>query len=733
MNKKQEKLLREFIKLLINERLEFINTISTSHKAGGFSEKKESNPDKKYLAKNITESHDGLYPTAYDIAMGQYKNDARTKGVFGNTSPPPEKVKTIKLPDAVKKDISDFNKVLNEWAEEKLDSLYNENSENQNSFEDAISDAASLFVDMGGSDDFEIKSSDFLSLFLEKIKEAFKLELNVYNYRSNVPQFEFELSIPVLGGEGFEGEIYRDTFGRIIERKGSLDAAFERSLESMEEKIKTIFDNNVNTIIQAWDNDKVFEYVKDELKNNSEGTKNIDITALSNLLTGGAIHVSGITSELQSIGIPEDFAKSMRNIGILEAVEFWITVGGIAGGVDAIKTFREISNASRSGDLRLLRALGQTVVSLGRLFLKGVIRYICYVCIPALIFSAVSNGINIVRKPLYAKRLIETYKSSVLKMMKIYFDDLKKIKGEIIEEILNYSTDYEAIYGMIKKQSKISYSKIQQEIKKSLEYSGSVRDIVDTEAMTFEQFFFSGAYIPGAIFKYLFMGKPTLHISYDEHIENMGGREMLIGKYQNYYKDIDFASMGNKDLYRFIETHEAMRAMDYFEWYGKTNEAKKGNIFSPREGQFLNDIFKMSNNKIADKNTDESDSEEYDNYKIDVAQEEEGEATFFSNFVESSPTAIINSINAALFSIIISIDSESNIIPDVLEQMDGVFDLIIEAVEENDESIWKAFPLQKIENVFSKIEMSNDKIFVTTKNKTFSSQKFPLKIFKKRL
>ena len=688
--------------------------------------KKDSKDILESLIKELIkeDSETGAWSQAFSNLFGGKDLDGLSKS---------KKVKYIKLPDVVRRDISDFNKVLDTWADETLRSIYAKKEKEQDYFEDAISDAASLFVDMGGSEEHEISSSSFLNLFLEKIKDALKLDLNVYNYRSNLPQFEFELSIPVLGGEeGFEEEKYKEAFGEIIKGKNSLDAAFEKTLANMEKKIKSVFDKNVNTIIQAWDNERVFEYIKSEFTGKSTGTKSIDFTFLSDLLTGGAITIPNIDKELKEMGMSDYFSSGMKNVAIWDAVDFWLIVGSSFGAAEGILTFGEITSASGSNKFKLLRYVAKT----GARFLRGVIYYVAYICIPALIIAATLNGINIVRKPFYAKKLIETFQSSVLKMIEIYFNDLRAIKDKIIEEILEYSTDYDYIYALVKNQSNKSYSKIQQEIKNSMKYESSVRDNVDTGAMTLEQFFFSGAYLPVEIFKYLFM-TPSHHVSYDVHIKNMGGREELINQYQKYYKDADFETMSDKNLYDFIKNHEYMRAMDYFEWYGKTNKVKKGNVFSPREGQFLNDIFKMSSNKVKIKNTDDDkevfDSEVGIDSRVDVAQEEEGGATFFNNFVESSPTAIINAINAALFSIIISIDSESNIIPSVLEEIDNIFKTCIEELESNSEDIFSAFPFQKLENVFSKIEKSNEKTFVTPNNEMFSSQKFPLKIYKKRV
>jgi hypothetical protein len=625
-------------------------------------------------------NEDGLYPDPDTLYIN---NSYRTaKGVESSKS------FVNKIPESLKKQINDINNTMASYISTLSQDIYKKELEKDNKFDKQISDVATSFfgIDEQSADTgMHPKYASFSKTYINKIINNFKLEIKESNTLGGGPRknIYFELTVPGII-KGPPNKIkYVNMLKKDIKTSG-FDNALEFYIDSMQKSHKNVFDRNCDTIIQAWENDDTAAYLKRELLGKSMDSPGSSIFFYLDILSGGALTGINMKSDLSKIGESDGVKMSEKDIeGLmhafsLEFADFWLTILKVFGGTGVV-----IGSWEALKELIALRPLKALITFSNIVYqtVRGIGSYILRYVIPLILLATVINsGTNIFSEAGVFKKLINTYKSVIQKVISSHFDKIKSISADIIPEIQSPYTDYDVIYQKI--LSSLNTSNIVSEIEKSL----SEPDSQDMSDMSFS----IGAaayYSPLGIILRAVGGSFNRMTELDD-VE----KEAVIKEYEKVSRtNGDFLrDMNTNEIIAFLKQQEALKGFDYNEWYRKSEEVKEGSMFSQREAQFLNDVFLMSN--------------------VDVGQKAgKGKARFLDTIIGLLPNAIESMVAMSAMSAIVSMSVDSDVGPSGLENIDKMLkDIQFNATNISASNIPSDMPLNLLYNIFESFDFSKD-------------------------
>jgi hypothetical protein len=517
-----------------------------------------------------------------------------------------------------------------------------------------------------------IKANQFsiLTSLIDSIIRETKIDFNNNDSEGGGPlnNMSFSLNIPSLLSK--EVSLQTGSYEKILEthlKSGSessnaaIKTIIAEASKDIEREFKANIESGCDTIIQAIDSGELLSYLKRALSGKSKGNEGAGLGFIFSVVTGGLSEISNDENVARALGLPESFIKGMSKAVWIEGIDFFIEIaknGSIFGG---LLTY-----------LRLLLSgqFTQSVVFLAGAAKGAALRLATYAAIWApiliIVYIILNSSLRILSEGELFSRVIETYKNVMIKVTSLYFQSLSANFDAIVTELVYEETDFETVFEMLTQNSKgqNSMSVIEQEIKKALDNLDENEDIETGPLQTYLYYSQFGL-TAQALYSILSNVEVDLNVltrspntreelkdtAKKEEIKR-AAREKLISDFEkDFNKNGDFLrdqEMSDFDVVANINHERFKRFCDHNEWYRKSNETKEGNLFSPREAQFLNDVLNM-----ADVNVGQQDSPMY-----------------FSALVGNAATSLRQSLGIMVLSIVVSIKSDIKIAPASLRELD---------------------------------------------------------------
>jgi len=625
-------------------------------------------------------NEDGLYPDPDTLRINQSYRDA--KGVKAGKSFP------NKIPESLKSQINDINSNMASYVSILSQNIYNKELEKDKKFDEQATSAATIFF---GTDEQDADNgihpeyASFSKIYIDKIIDNFKLEIKESNTLGGGPRknIYFELTLPeIIKGPPNKSK-YFNMVSKDIKTSG-FDNALDFYINSMEKSFGRVLERNCDTLIQAWENNDTAAYLKRELLGKSPDSPEASISVWLDLLSGGALTGANMKSDLSKIGEGDgvkmseaDIEGYMTVLG-LELVDFWTTIlklfGGAGLGIASWEALKELIA------LRPLQALIRfsSVIYMGaRSIMSYIIRYVFPIILLTIVYKA---GTTIIFEAGVFKKLINTYKSVIQKVISSHFNKIKSISQGIIPEIQGRYTDYDFIYKEI--LSSLDSSNIVSEIEKALAEPDS-QDITDMSfSLDAAAYYSQWGMLFRAVRDAFFRQTELADFEKENIIKNY---EKVSRKNGDFLRDMD-----TNELYTFLNQQKAIKSFDYNEWYRKSEEVKDGNMFSQREAQFLNDVFLTSD--------------------VDVGQKAgKSKARFLDTIIGSIPNAVKDMVAISVMSAIVSMSIDSDVGPTGLENIDKTLKEIQDnAINLSASNIPSEMPLNLLYNIFQSFDFSKD-------------------------
>lgn len=499
------------------------------------------------------------------------------------------------ISDDMKNAINQININIKKWVEEKIvNSIKNKDFDNEY-LESTIK--ASYWE--GYTDDVLWKT--FITTikdFLEEYIESFRFFISNVHENGGGPceNVAFNLNVPI---------VKKDDQKKFIEKSIIESAAkvFEKEVDNIFKDYDKYFEKAGDNIINSIANGEFNKWVEE--KYNWVFNRQTVHAMIVDMLLGGAITLWNIKDDLRGQGLSEDSVNNWRNIVAIDSLDYWSKMYLV------IKSGKGITN----------------LLSLEYFFIR-----LAALAGPVLLLMGLAEmGVWVVEDWVLSERVIETYNSSIKKIFKKAAQKWKSNSKRIIEVMSDEFMDLSELISLIEIDEVIL--EVENEIEKTLsrpiEELDQGLNFWEAAAMTNPLNQWNVVHPnpkPGkSLFDTMYDSILLAMTNYDRKY-NLGvdlekeAKKIADEKYNEYQKSVEkyekekeiqerLSKINTKykfdedmlDAERKLALEDMLKKMDHNEWYRKAEKPIEKDYFSPREAQFLNDIFKITKKSVNQK------------------------------------------------------------------------------------------------------------------------------------
>jgi len=513
-----------------------------------------------------------------------------------------------RIEDAFKNDIRGINLGIQSWIENEISrTLENvESSWKTDLIKSSIK--GELFSDTVAGDEvwknYTISMKEFLKEYIDTF--SFGVE-NSADGGGPCKNVSFYLDIPYVKNKN-QASFLSDQFKR------SITSVVNKEIDISIKKIGRLFDESTDSLLKAIKDQRFIEYIDKNLFN-----RHSMHGIIADLLTGGAFSTYYSKEDLKSVGIVGKEADNWKEIMTIDLIDYWLSIlmflvsrkdGKSSAGPESSTTI-----------MKTFWSISFRFVSMG---------------VPTLLLLALAQkGVNVIEESILAERVVKTCNSAMKKALEKSLQSMKSKSENIIDNLMSPTIDLNAIFNDL--DLDVQVGGVKSEIRKTLDKP--IEDL-DQGLNTFEAFLLSNPInqwsilnvnprpdksVSDTIYDSILLALTNYDKKYNRGIDLEAEAREMSDRYEKAYQEAqaqyqkekeiqeklnninsryNYETGGELEAEQYLSLQAALKNLDHNEWYRKRSDVKQGEVFSPREAQLLNDVFKMTDVNVNQKESE---------------------------------------------------------------------------------------------------------------------------------